>query len=259
MASPDENPEKKKKKPTREAGREKKKSSEKLTSINDFPTLVSILEDSEGVEKEKELERRFTENPKHRLPKEQLKQYETRHIRQKFVTVLDGNGVEVTFRLRITRQEGEEGLLYRIARKERTGTSFEKEERQVRLTPTDTDPRTQEFLKLWRMDQTRTIERQRYYIEHTFPNTEPPITCQIHYEEWLGGKEKGFVRIEIEFDNPEDEQYYSAHATDKGILPDWIGEDVTFDENYLAKNITKRGLPKEAITALEKRQKKPKG
>lgn len=259
MAPSDENPTKKKKKRPGEMGREGRNLSEGLASIKDFPTLISILEGSEGVEKEKELERRYRENPKHRLAKEQLKQYETRHIRQKFVTVLDANGVEVTFRLRITRQDGREGLLYRIARKERTGTSFEKEERQVRFTPTDTDPRTQEFLKLWRMEHTRTIERQRYYIDHTFPNTEPPIKCQIHYEEWLGGKEKGFVRIEIEFNSPEDEQYYSAHAKDEGILPEWIGKDVTHDESYRAKNITKHGLPKEALAELEKLRKKSKG
>ncbi len=259
MPHSDERPRKRKKKAGEGPDKEKRKSHEKLPSINDFPMLVSILEGGEGVEIEKELERRFTENPDHRLTKAQLGPYETRHIMQKFVTVLDAHGMEVTFRLRITRQDGGEGLLYRIARKERTGTSFEKEERQVRFAPTDTDPRSQEFLKLWRMEHTRTIERQRYYIDHTFPNTEPPITCQIHYEKWIGGKEDGFVRIEIEFSSPADEEYYSTHATDEGILPEWVGTDVTLISGYRAKNITAHGLPEEARAALKKRRGELKG
>lgn len=220
----------------------KKEKKEAPPSIDRFPTLKSVLEGGEDVMEEYELERRFL--PTRLLTKQELAGLHRRHIAQKFVTVLDEKGEPVTFRLRVTRSSGEEGLLYRIARKEHAGASFGKRERQVQIKPLEGDPRTKEFLTLWHRDDTRTIERDRYYLPYVFPNG---IECEIHYERWIGGKDDGFARIEIEFTgdkSDEDEAWYSAHKDEPGILPDWIGEDVTDNPAYRVKNIIKDGLPK---------------
>ena len=230
--------------------KEKKVSAEKPPALEDFFLAQNLIEGNGEVLKEYELERRFL--PARRLTKKELAGLETRLITQKYVTLTDANGEPVTFRLRITWNK-EEGLLYRIARKTPKGDLFGKEERQIRFVPQDDDPRTQEHKKLWELSTSRVIERQRYYLPHTLPNGG---TCEIHYEVWVGGKEDGFVRIEIEFNNDEDEKYYEQHAGEKGLLPDWIGEDVTFESEFLAKNITKHGLPKRAVAHMKSLRKK---
>lgn len=228
--------------------KEKRPSKETLPQAEEFSLLAHILEGNGEVMEEYELERRFL--PNRLLTKKELAAYEHRMITQVYVTLPDADKVDTTFRLRITNHK-DEGQLYRVARKTRTGDSFGKTERQIRFMPTIEDPRTEEHQKLWKLgeSQSRVIQRERYYIPHTLPNGS---ICEIHYEQWTNGKEKGFVRVEIEFRNDEDEQYYSEHANDKGILPDWIGTDVTFDSEYLAKNITKHGLPKEAFKHMKK-------
>jgi len=230
--------------------KEKKKGSEKPLSLEAFSLARNILEGDGEVLKEYELERRFL--PSRRLTKAELAALETRLITQKYVTLKDAHGESVMFRLRITRNK-DEGLLYRIARKTPAGELFGKEERQIRFMPTEDDPRTKEHQTLWEHSTSRAIQRQRYYLPHTLPNGG---TCEIHYEVWIGGKEDGFVRIEIEFSNDEDETYYEQHAGEKGLLPDWIGEDVTFESEFLAKNITKHGLPKRAVQHMKSLRKK---
>ncbi|MEK9161041.1 MAG: hypothetical protein AAB440_03350 [Patescibacteria group bacterium] len=230
--------------------KEKREGKDPLPSVENFSLAKSILEGNGEVLKEYELERRFL--PNRLLTKQELAALETRLITQKYVTLKNADGTPVTFRLRITRNDIE-GLLYRIARKSRVGDLFGKEERQIRFMPTLDDPRTKEHQHLWNLSTSRTIQRQRYYIPHTLPNGG---ACEIHYEVWLSGKEDGFVRIEVEFSNDEDEKYYEAHAQDKGILPDWIGDDVTFEPEFLAKNITKDGLPKQAVVHMKTLRKK---
>ncbi|MBY0110762.1 hypothetical protein K2Y00_02040 [Patescibacteria group bacterium] len=230
--------------------KEKKEGKELLASIEDFSLARNILEGGGEVLQEYELERRFL--PNRLLTKQELAALETRLITQKYVTLKDADGTQVAFRLRITRNDTE-GLLYRIARKSRMGELFGKEERQIRFMPLADDPRTKEHQQLWNLSTSRSIQRQRYYIPHTLPNGG---TCEIHYEVWLGGKEDGFVRVEVEFSNDEDEKYYEAHVEDPGILPDWIGEDVTFEPKFLAKSITKDGLPKKAVAHMKALRKK---
>lgn len=245
--------------PKGERGRKEGKTSrEKPPTLEEFTLTSALLEEDASVLKEREvieeyeLERRYTLG--RALTAKALAKLETRHILQRFVTLKDKKGKEITYRLRIT--DGEEGRKYRIARKERVGALFGKKERQIQFTPNPDDPRTKEHETLWKLSDSRVIERQRYYLDHllyTDRRSGEEHFCTIHYEIWKGGPEDGFVRIEVEFKDDPDELYYEKNGARK-LLPDWIGEDVTDDPRYRAKNITAVGLPKEALKKLAKKK-----
>lgn len=218
----------------------KPEKTKELPDIADFPILTQLLEGGGEVVSEYELERRFL--PARLLTKEELAALPMRRISQRFVTVKDKRGIPTPFRLRITHQKGEEGLKYRIARKQPAGKSFGKLETQIAFRPDLDDERTQQFHALWNQKDERIIERERYYFEHPLPNGS---TCDIHYEVWKGEEDDGFVRIEVEFRSESadvDQRYFEDHPD---ILPDWVGTDITFDSRYRVKNINKDGIPKD--------------
>lgn len=226
----------------------KAEKAKELPRLADFPILTQLLEGGGEVASGYELERRFLPGAR-LLTDAELAALPMRRISQRFVTVADEHGEPVTFRLRITHQKGEEGLQYRIARKVPSGSSFGKMESQIAFRPDSTDARTKQFHELWNQQDERIIDRDRYYVEHPLGNGS---RCDIHYEVWKGKDDDGFVRIEVEFRSDEDQRYFEDHP---GILPDWVGKDVTFDSRYRVKSINKGGVPKEGrdlVRALRK-------
>jgi len=210
--------------------------------------LFKIPKGAEG--HEYEVERRF--KPARLLSEEELllkSKGQFRDIEQAYIFVSTANGKEKTVRLRRTSPEAE-GQLLRIAHKAKTAQNpTGRDEYQIKFP--ETDAREDEFEKLWKQHTWKTLTKRRFYIDHTikdciFPDgKKKDIQCEIHYDIHSGGQLHGFVRIEVEFKNDEDEAYVRDWKGEESLLPDWVGEDVTGDKRYVSKALCRDGKPEE--------------
>ena len=223
-------------------------------TIENEPLLKRLFSDEVGKEggdliTEYEIERRY--EPAKLLSADALLTLSSRDIKQTHLNVVDNAGTVHSVRLRETFQEGPEGTLFRLAKKTKKKGARGKIEKQIRFPPADSDSRTGDFKRFWENENVRTLilEKKRYYIPHQLPNGH---MCEIHYDVHPGEKLGGFVRIEIEFQNDKDEQYVLENRGKKGILPSWVGKDVTEDPDYRAKALAVNGVPKEVLEAQKK-------
>ena len=218
--------------------------------IDKSPLLRNVYEGKEGVHEEYELERRYL--PTRLLSERELAKYKKLEIEQTYIFAQDVKGKERTFRLRRTWEESggkHEGLLLRVAHKAKIADSDARNERQQRFS--EFSPEADEFRRLWARREWEPLRKRRYYIPLPLPNGSE---CEIHYDVHPFWPLEGFVRIEIEFRNAGDERYVRKNGRD-GILPDWIGEDVTKDEHYGGKALAKDGMPPGSEELMEKLRK----
>ncbi len=201
-------------------------------------------EASEGREREYEVERRF--KPERTLSESELTEKSKgnfRDIAQAYIIALDRDREKKTVRLRRTSPEPEVGALLRIVHKAKVKNPAGRDEYQIKFP--ETDERASEFNKLWAKHKWHVLEKRRYYIRHTLPNG---VECEIHYDVHTGdGPLAGFVRIEVEFKNDEDEAYVRERHGKEDVLPDWIGTDVTADARYGSKALCEHGRPTEEM------------
>ena len=226
--------------------------------VSDEPLLGVVFEGDE-TETEYELERRYL--PDRLLTIEELERLsggEKRQITQGYISAKDENCKDVSFRLRITAQKGDEGVQYRIARKLKILGSTAKLEKQLRISPGDSHDGghrddsvddADDFSNLWKkhVRKNEVVTKTRYYVHHRLPNGSE---CEIHYDIHHGDME-GFVRIEVEFhgtanDADAGHQYVLDHRSAK-TLPEWIGEDVTDDKRFGGKSLAKNRAPAEVL------------
>lgn len=164
----------------------------------------------------------------------------------------------VRFRLRKTHMlsrggkvEKEEAFRIAYKRKSKKNPNARFEVQRVIRDDPETYDEQRAFLRLWQQGETPG-SMTRFYIPHTFVRVvkedgrlvKKICNCQIHYEIRRTPQHLlGFVRIEIEFQSDDDEEYARKN---KRVLPDWIGEDVTDDKRYKSAALQSDGLPEEA-------------
>ena len=218
---------------------EKKRGGEPIR-IAQSRLLRKLLETKEGVETEHEIERRYL--PAKELTEEELLELSGGifdDIEQVYVAALDRDGDSEDVRLRRTEDVSEEVMLH-VVWKEKVKGKTGKIEHPLEFS--EDDPDAKEFKTLWKRHWGTALNKRRFYIDHTLPNGN---VCHIHYDVGKGVAFEGKVRIEIEFDTPEDEKYVADRTKGgivrKGILPDWIGNDVTDDKRYNSKWLAEHG------------------
>jgi hypothetical protein len=213
--------------------------------LNDFvheifysaPEAASVKEKDHS--KEDEIEIRYI--PRRALrPDELALAYDVLEISQCYVDVQDDIHEEhdITVRFRRSRhhdssngevQQHKEML--RMAYKQ--GSGEHRIEFQTKFR--STDERAPVFEDAWQQRTTRTITKTRYYFKHTLPNGNQ---CKIHYDlhhDCEDSAWNGFVRIEIEFDSPDDMHYAQEHPDS---IPDYIGQPT---RKYSGSSMTRGG------------------
>ncbi len=215
---------------------ERKHEQKKSFEIEKYPLLKGVFTGT-GVEAEYEHERRYL--PSRPLSPEELEERSdhSSEIEQVYVRGKDSEGEFHSFRLRRTRMTGKEGDLLHVSYKLKIENTRARIEYQSIFPPTD--PRANVFEELWRQHRWNSVEKTRYYIPHTFklPNGEER-TCKIHYDVHHGRLE-GLVRIEVEFIN-DDDAHFVEENMDSGVLPDFIGKDVSDMVRFGGKAMAKR-------------------
>ena len=229
-----------------ERGLEKREGKIEIAKSALLTELFAIQKSTEG-QHEYEVERRY--KPAHLLSEAELLEKSKgyfRDIKQAYIFASTADGKEKTVRLRRTSPESE-GILLRVAHKAKVKQNpAARDEYQIQLT--ETDPRAEEFEKLWKQHRWEVLDKKRFYIPHTIERTLPDgtredIECEIHYDVHHGGRLDGFVRIEVEFRSDDDEKYVRDWKGQGSLLPDWIWEDVTNDKRYGSKALCRDGKP----------------
>jgi CYTH domain-containing protein len=213
--------------------------------IKEWGLLRSVSQGGEGVEKQYELERRYL--PKRLLSPEELAKYQTLEIEQVYVGALNAEGQERNFRLRRTWNE-KDGIMLRLARKRKVeGHPHARNESQKAFS--ENAPEAAQFNQLWARRKWDSVRKRRHYIPFGLPNGRK---AEIHYDIHPFYPLEGLVRIEIEFERPEDEAYVVQHAE---CLPEWIGRDVTNDKAYGGTALAREGMPQGAQEIMEELRK----
>jgi len=206
--------------------------------MKDFRVLREVAEGGPNVETEYELERRYT--PTRLLSAEELVLMPSREIDQAYVKALDSEGAWRSFRLRETRKSGPEGTLLRVAEKTKIENTRAKLERQRKFKPEGREGR--EFEQLWeRRDRNLDIVyKTRYYTPYTFTAPDgKQYEFEIHYD--VHPTLKGFIRIEVEFkgSDPDEAERFLLENGHAGVLPDWVGEDISDLHGFGGKDIAR--------------------
>lgn len=201
------------------------------------PEASSVKEKDHS--KEDEIEIRYM--PRRALQPDELAQaYDVLEISQCYVDVQDDihNEHDITVRFRKSQhhlqsngdvQQHKE--MFRMAYKEGSGEHRIEFQRKF----PSSDERAEEFNAAWEQRTTRTITKTRYYFKHMMLNGH---MCTIHYDvhhdcedpEW-----NGFIRIEVEFDSPDDMHFAKEHPES---IPDYIGPST---RKYSGSSMTRGG------------------
>ena len=82
------------------------------------------------------------------------------------------------------------------------------------------------FLSLWKMTEGRRIEKTRYDLPYDGKKIELDI---------YSGNLEGLVVAEVEFNSEQEAESF--------VVPNWFGEEVTYNNRYRNKNLALKGRP----------------
>ena len=154
-----------------------------------------------------EIERKFLVKE---LPNE-LSKYDFAHIEQCYVDL--GEGDEPEKRIRKLSRGGE--TIYFYTEKGKGDLFREEEEYEIP---------SYSYENLRELTVSSLIEKTRYYIP-----LDGDLTAELDV---YGGTLEGLITVEIEFPAIEDSESFS--------LPEWFGEEITYDKKYKNKNLSLR-------------------
>lgn len=212
--------------------------------ISNSPLLRKLFNHGDGVEEFYELERRYTPARKLRTPEIlELSRGKFLDMGQVYIRTIDEQGKKRRARLRWTSPGTADQTLRLAYKTKRLEHQRGQQEYQVKFPEGGSEEA--EYDTLWLAHRYPPIYKRRYYFPYTFERPLPDgsskqCKAEIHYDIYKGPPKEldGYVRIEIEFDDDDDEMFARDN---KKVLPDWVGEDVTDDRRYKTRQMAKTG------------------